>query len=402
MKIITEKSKIKSLLTRAVSETIVGKHLMAALESGKKLRIKFGIDPTAPDIHLGHAVSLMKLKEFQNLGHQAVLIIGDFTARIGDPTGRIEARKLLSPQTIKQNLKGYLKQAGKIIDIDKTEIRRNDEWFGRMGAVKFYDLAAKITVQQIVKREDFKKRIKNNQDITLSEIMYPIFQGYDSVMVKADVEIGGEDQKVNLLMGRRVQRAYGSPEQDVLTTWLLEGTDGAKKMSKSSDNYIGVSEKPDIMFGKVMSIPDTLIIKYFKALTAIPDFEISEFESVLKTQKTNPRDIKKILAEEIVKIYHGGEKAGRAAAEFERVFSKKELPEKIQDVEIIKKDQWDIVGLLIQMNFTQSRNEARRLVIGGAVKVDGKTINDPAAKIAIKSGAVVRVGKRHFARIKIK
>ncbi|MDO8443743.1 MAG: tyrosine--tRNA ligase [Candidatus Azambacteria bacterium] len=401
MKVITEKTKVESLLTRAVSEVIVSAHLKEGLESGKKLRVKFGIDPTAPDIHLGHAVSLMKLKEFQNLGHQAVLIIGDFTARIGDPTGRIEARKILSPQAIKQNLKGYLKQAGKIIDIEKTEIRYNNEWFGKMGAVEFYNLAGKVTVQQIIKREDFKKRIQNDQNLTLNEMMYPIFQGYDSVMVKADIEIGGEDQKVNLLMGRRVQRAYGMPEQDILTLWLLEGTDGTKKMSKSSGNFIGVSEKPEIMFGKIMSIPDALIVKYFRALTAVPDLNIDKFEEELKNPKINPRDIKKILAGEIVKIYHGEKKAEKAMAEFERVFTKKELPENIQEITITAKKR-DIVELLIQLHLALSKGEARRLVIGNAVKVDGKIISDFKAEINARSGMIVQAGKRHFARIKTK
>lgn len=401
MKIVTEKTRIKSLLIRAVSEAIVSDHLKARLESGKKLRVKFGIDPTAPDIHLGHAVSLMKLKEFQNLGHQAVLIIGDFTARIGDPTGRLKARKMLSPQAIKQNLKGYLKQAGKIIDINKTEIRYNNEWFGKMGTAEFYNLAAKITVQQVLKREDFKKRIQNNQDLTLNEMMYPIFQGYDSVMVKADVEIGGEDQKVNLLMGRRVQRAYGMPEQDILTTWLLEGTDGVKKMSKSCGNYIGVSEKPEIMFGKVMSIPDALIIKYFKALTAVSDSDINKFEAALNTQEVNPRDIKKILANEIVKIYHGEKKAKEAAAEFEQVFAKKELPDKIAIIKLAK-GLYDIVDLLSKSALVKSRSEARRLVGERAVKIDGAVVENSQTKISVTSSLVVQVGKRRFARIKVK
>jgi len=401
MKVITEKTKIESLLTRAVSEAIVGAHLKIRLESGKKLRVKFGIDPTAPDIHLGHAVSLMKLKEFQNLGHQAVLIIGDFTARIGDPTGRLQARKMLSPQAIKKNLKGYLKQAGKIIDIDRAEIHYNNEWFGKMGTAEFYNLAAKVTVQQIVKREDFKKRIQNDQDLTLNEMMYPIFQGYDSVMVKADVEIGGEDQKINLLMGRRIQRAYDMPEQDILTLWLLEGTDGTKKMSKSAGNFVGVSEKPEIMFGKIMSIPDALIIKYFKALTAVPDSDIEKFETELKNQKTNPKDIKKILAGEIVKIYHGEKKAKEAAAEFERVFVKKELPDKITNIELAK-GPYSIADLLLKSALVESKSEARRLIEEGAVKIDGAVIENLQEKIKITSSFVIQVGKRRFARIKAK
>lgn len=401
MKVITDKEKIKTLLTRAVSDVIVKDHLEAELKSGRKLRIKLGIDPTAPDIHFGHAVSLMKLKQFQELGHQAVLIIGDFTARIGDPTDRLESRKILSPQIIKKNLKGYLEQVGKIIDIGKTEIRRNSEWFGKMGARGFYDLAARVTVQQVMKREDFRKRIENDRDITISEMMYPLFQGYDSVMVKADVEIGGEDQKVNLLMGRRVQRAYGMLEQDILTTWLIEGTDGSRKMSKSFGNYIGVAEKPDVMFGKIMSIPDALIIKYFKALTTAPDSEIDDLKMELKSQKTNPRDIKNKLAFEIVKIYHGEKIAKKAEEEFNKVFRKHELPKKIPVV-LLKTGSYNVADLLLGLNLVKSKSEARRLIKENAVKIGGEAIKDLKAKINIVSGLTVQVGKRRFVRIIIK
>ncbi|MDO8743357.1 MAG: tyrosine--tRNA ligase, partial [Candidatus Azambacteria bacterium] len=371
MKVITDKEKIKTLLTRAVSEVIVKDHLEVELKSGRKLRIKLGIDPTAPDIHFGHAVSLMKLKQFQELGHQAVLIIGDFTAKIGDPTGRLESREALSSQTIKKNLKGYLEQIGKIINIGKTEIRYNNEWFGKMGARGFYDLTARVTVQQVMKRDDFRKRIESDQDITINEMMYPLFQGYDSVMVKADVELGGEDQKVNLLMGRRVQRAYGVPEQDILTTWLIEGTDGGRKMSKSFSNYIGVAEKPDAMFGKIMSIPDALIIKYFEALTIIPDSEINDLKIALESQKMNPRDIKNKLAFEIVKIYHGEKSASKAEEEFNKVFRKHELPEEIPVV-LLQRGFYNVVDLLLESNLVKSKNEARRLVNENAVKIGGE------------------------------
>ena len=401
MKVITDEEKIKTLLTRAVSEVIVKNHLETELKSGRKLRIKLGIDPTAPDIHFGHAVSLMKLKQFQELGHQAVLIIGDFTARIGDPTNRLEARKILSPQIIKKNLKGYLEQVGKIIDINKTEIHHNSEWFGKMGARGFCDLAARVTVQQVMKRDDFRKRIENDQDITINEIMYPLFQGYDSLMVKADVEIGGEDQKVNLLMGRRVQRAYGMLEQDILTTWLIEGTDGSRKMSKSFGNYIGVNEKPDVMFGKIMSIPDALIIKYFEALTAVPDSEIDDLKIKLESKKTNPRDIKNKLAFEIVKIYYSEKSAGKAEEEFNKVFKKHELPERIPVV-LLKGGSCDIVDLLLELNLVKSKSEARRLINENAVKINGKAIKDLKTTINIISGLIVQVGKRRFVKIKIK
>jgi tyrosyl-tRNA synthetase len=401
MKIITDREKIKTLLGRAVNEIINRDSLEAKLRSGKILRVKLGIDPTAPDIHLGHTVSLIKLKQFQDLGHKAVLIIGNFTATIGDPTGCLESRKPLSPQIVTENLKTYLKQIVKIIDIKKTEIRYNNDWFGKMTPKGLFSLTSQVTIQQLIEREDFQKRIKSNQAITLTEILYPLFQGYDSVMVKADVEIGGEDQKVNLLMGRRIQRAYKMPEQDILTTWLIEGTDGTKKMSKSSGNYIGIAEKPNMMFGKVMSIPDSLIIKYFRALTLIVDSKIDEFEMELKSKKINPRDIKSKLAYEIVKIYHGEKNAKEAGEEFNKVFRKHELPEKIP-VAILKMGPYDIIDLLLKLNLVKSKSEARRLVNENAVKINSETVKDPKIKINVASGLVVQIGKKRFVKIEIK
>jgi len=398
MKIITDKQKIKTLLTRAVSSVIVKEHLEKRLNSGEKLRVKFGIDPTAPDIHLGHTVPLLKLRQFQNLGHQAILIVGDFTARIGDPAGRVEARKPLSESEVKKNMKNYLKQAAKVINIKKTKIHYNSEWFDKMTAGEFLELANKVTVQQVIKREDFKNRIKEDKDVTANEIMYPLLQGYDSVMVEADIEAGGGDQLLNLLMGRRIQRVYNLPEQDILTTWLIEGTDGMKKMSKSYGNYIGITEKPEIMFGKIMSIPDFLIIKYFRALTVISDSEIDIIEADLKSGELNPRDAKIKLSYEIVKMYHGDKKAEMAEKEFNKVFRKHELPENIQEVAITIK-KCNIVELLIQLHLAPSRSEARRLVIGKAVKVDGKTTSDFKAEIDARPGMVVQVGKRRFVKI---
>lgn len=401
MKMVNDKQKIKTLLTRAVSSAIVREHLEKRLNSGEKLRVKFGIDPTAPDIHLGHTVPLLKLRQFQNLGHQAILIIGDFTARIGDPTGRIKARELLSESEVKKNLKTYLGQISKIIDIKKTEIHHNTEWFGKMSVRNFFELVGKITVQQILKREDFKKRIKNDTDITTNEVMYPLFQGYDSVMARADVEIGGEDQLLNLLMGRRIQRACNIPEQNILTTWLIEGTDGTKKMSKSSGNYIGITEKPNIIFGKIMSIPDSLIIKYFRALTTITDAEIDKFEMELKSKKINPRDIKNKLAYEIVKMYFGERGAEEAGEEFNRVFRKHEPPKKMP-VAALKKGFYDAPDLLLKLNLVKSKSEARRLINENAVKIDGGAVEDPKTKISATSGLVVQIGKKRFVKIEIK
>ncbi len=401
MKVVTDREKIKILLSRAVKEIINKDSLEAKLKSGKVLRVKLGIDPTAPDIHLGHTVSLIKLKQFQDLGHKAVLIIGDFTATIGDPTGRLESRKPLLPQIVAENLKTYLKQMVKIVDIKKTEVHYNNEWFGKITPKKLFFLTSLATIQQALEREDFQKRLKSNQAITLTEVLYSLFQGYDSVMVKADIEIGGEDQKVNLLMGRRVQRAYKVPEQDILTTWLIEGTDGAKKMSKSSGNYIGIAEKPNVMFGKVMSIPDSLIIKYFRALTMIADSEIDKFEMELRSKKTNPRDIKGILAFEIVRMYHGEKNAKEADEEFNKVFRKHELPKKIP-IAILKKGPYDIIDLLLKLNLVKSKSEARRLVNENAVKINSGIVKDPKIKINIASGLVVQIGKKRFVKIGIK
>ena len=382
MKIISDEKKIKTLIERAVSKIVVKNNLESLLKSGEKLRVKFGIDPTAPDIHLGHTVPLLKLRQFQDLGHQAVLIIGDFTARIGDPTGRFLARKPLTEIEVKRNMKNYLKQAAKVIDIKKTEIRYNSEWFDKMTARALLELTGKATVQQVTKRKDFKNRIKEDADVTGSEIMYPLLQGYDSVIVKSDVEIGGEDQLLNLLMGRRIQRAYNITEQDILTTWLIEGTDGVKKMSKSSGNYIAVTEKPEIMFGKIMSIPDILIAKYFTALTPISDEEIDKIEADINSGEINPRDAKILLSFEIVKTYHGEKKAKEAAEEFERIFKRHELPENIQEVSITIKPR-KLIELLMQAGLASSRSEARRKVLENAVKVDGKVKKDPEEVIDV-------------------
>lgn len=400
MKIITDREKIQNLLTKAVSEIIIRNHFKKNLFSGEKLRIKFGIDPTAPNIHLGHSVPLLKLRQFQELGHQAVLIIGDFTARIGDPGGRVEARKPLSELEIKKNLRNYLSQAGKIIDIKKTETHFNSEWFNKMTAREFLELTNKATVQQVTKRKDFRNRIKKDVDITANEIMYPLLQGYDSVMARADVEVGGEDQLLNLLMGRRIQRAYNMPEQDILTTWLIEGTDGIRKMSKSYGNYISITEKQDVMFGKIMSIPDALIVKYFKALTLVSDADTAEIEVKMKNGKLNPRDAKNRLSFEIVKIYHGEKKAKEAAEEFDKVFRKHELPESIQEVFIAIKPR-KIVELLIHVGLASSRSDARRKVLEN-VKVDGKVKKDPEEVIDVYEGMIVQYGKRNFRKIKKK
>lgn len=377
---------------------IVREHLEAALKSGKQLRVKFGIDPTAPDIHLGHSVPLRKLKAFQDLGHQIILLIGDFTAKIGDPSGRNEARKPLTEKDVKKNMDGYLEQAGKIIDIKKTETVYNSSWFAKESVLELIELSSAGSIQQVMHRADFRKRLDEGSDITLLETLYPLFQGYDSVKIKADVEIGGTDQLFNILMGRRVQRHYRMPEQDVLTAQLLEGTDGAKKMSKSVGNYIGLTEDPNIMLAKIMSIPDKLILRYFELCTNISENEINEFEKNLKAG-ANPRDIKIELGKQIVSLYHSKKAAEEAAEEFDKIFSKKEMPTDILE-RTVKKEQMPLVDILVETGLAKSKSEARRLISQGGVKADQKTITDIEAVLQIPTwGVILQCGKRHFVKI---
>ena len=391
---------MKDILTRGVAEVIERSHLERALKSKKKLRVKLGIDPTAPDLHLGHAVVLRKLKQFQNLGHKIVLIIGDFTATIGDPAGRVEARKPLTPQEVKRNEKNYLKELGKVLDIKKVEVRHNSEWFLKEGINAALALAKAGTIQQVLHRADFKKRLDEGKDITLLETMYPLFQGYDSVKIKADVELGGTDQLFNILMGRKIQRYFGFPEQDVLTVPLLEGTDGVRKMSKSFGNYIALNDPPAEMFGKLMSIKDNLIIKYFELCTDVPEKKIKGLSRLLKSKKFNPRDAKIILAYEVVSLYHGRAKAKAASEEFERVFKAGELPDEIPQIKL-KKKKIGIVNLLVEIGFASSKSAATRLVTQGGVRTNGDRITNPKEIIEIpKDGIIIRAGKRKFAEVR--
>jgi len=359
--------------------------------------VKLGIDPTAPDLHLGHAVVLRKLRDFQNLGHKAVLIIGDFTGTIGDPSGRSRERVALGEKEITRNMKEYLTQAGKVIDIKKAEIRHNSEWLAK-DVKDILELAKAGTVRQVMQREDFRERI--DEGLTILETLYPLLQGYDSVKVRADLELGGSDQLLNLLMGRQVQRHFGVKEQDILTVPLIEGTDGVKKMSKSENNYIGLSDKPADMFGKAMSINDDMILKYFALCTDVSSKQLADIEKSLKGRGTNPRDVKARLAYEIVTLYHGEEAAGEAETEFNKVFQGKKLPTRIP-VKNIKKDKVELDELIVLSHSAKSKSEARRLVEQGAVKVDYARAKDPKEKIKIPTkGILLQVGKRKFVRIK--
>lgn len=382
---------LKNLLTRGVAEVIDRDHLAKALSSGKKLRVKLGIDPTSPDLHLGHAVLLRKLRQFQNLGHTAVLIIGDFTAQIGDPSGRSEERTPLTSAEVKKNMAKYLAHAGKVIDVKRAEVRKNSEWHKKEGLASMLEMARAATYQQVIKRADFQKRIDAGQDITLIEILYPLLQGYDSVKVKADVELGGTDQTFNLLMGRRVQRHFKMPEQDILTVPLIEGTDGVRKMSKSYGNSIRLTEVPNEMFGRLMAIPDALIPKYFETLT-----DLEPPRARLPDGQGNPRDAKLTLAETIVAWLHSPPAAAKAREAWIKTFSKKEAPSELDKVNV--KLGATLLHAVRAAGVT-SNSEAMRLFTQGAIKRNDTVVRDPKAPIA--NGDVVKIGKKKFVRVKV-
>jgi tyrosyl-tRNA synthetase len=380
-------SDIKTLLERGVVEVIEKDHLEKELKSGKKLRIKYGADPTAPDLHLGHAAALRKLKEFQDLGHKIIFIIGDYTAQIGDPSGRSKARPMLSEKEVKANAKTYFQQVGKILDAKKIEIHYNSEWFRKINLASLIKLMAKFTVQRILERDDFSKRLKDGAEIYSHEILYPIMQAYDSVMVKADVELGGADQKFNMLTGRDLQRHLALPEQDVITVPLLIGTDGAKKMSKSLGNYIGITEDPNSMFGKIMSVKDELIDQYFELCTD------------KKRTEEDPREAKLELARTIVEAYHGKKAAQKSEEEFIRVVSNKEAPSEVESYKL-KFKSISLVDLLIEAKMASSKSEGRRLVEQGGVRIDGERQSDPAKMIDLKKEILLQAGKRKFLKVR--
>lgn len=402
---LTKSEKINDLLTRGVTDVIEKKHLEAALKSGKKLRVKLGIDPTGPKLHIGRLFPLWKLRVFQDLGHQIVLIIGDFTGQIGDASDKTAERQILSKEDIKKNMATYVEQFSKILDMKKVELRYNSEWWGKMGADELVQEAMNFTVAQMIERENFWQRWASKKPIGLHEILYPLFQGYDSVAVKANVEIGGNDQLFNLLAGRTIQKKYGQEPQDIMTFALLEGTDG-RKMSTSYDNAIYLEDAPAEMYGKVMSIKDGLIIQYFILGTDVPMKEVVKIEKQLEKGE-NPRNIKARLAFAITERYHGKKAAEAAAQDFETKFVKKEVPEEMPEVEI-KKCTYQVDGetaakltdVLVEADLVSSKSEARRLIEQGGVKVSGAVIGDREAVIEPVPGMIIQVGKRKFAKIK--
>ena len=377
------------IIKRGTSEIISPEELKKKLNMRKPLRVKFGADPTAPDIHLGHTVVLQKLKQFQDLGHQVIFIIGDFTARIGDPSERTEARKAVTAEEIKENAKTYQEQGSKILDMQKTEVVFNSEWFDKMSLSDVMRLSSYSTVAQMLARADFKERFNREIDISLLEFIYPLLQGYDSIQVKADVEIGGTDQKFNLLMGRQLQRDFNQEPQVIITMPLLEGIDGVKKMSKSYGNYVGITESPQEMFGKIMSISDQLMLRYYELLTE---------ENLDQVKRVPPRQAKVNLAKGIVQKYHGEIEAKKAQEEFEKVFVKKELPGGIKVIRISDKKIW-VVDLLVKAGLATSKNEAKRLIAQGGVKINKKKLKNSDTDLLMDKEYIVQVGTRKFRRV---
>lgn len=371
-------------------------------DSGRPLTVKLGLDPTAPDIHLGHTVVLRKIRQFQDLGHRAVIIIGDFTGMIGDPTGKSKTRKQLSRLEIAENAKTYEEQIFKILLRDRTDLRFNSEWLSELKFEDVVRLAAKSTVARMLEREEFRKRFESNESIGVHEFFYPLMQGFDSVKLRADVELGGTEQRFNILMGRKLQKDYGQESQVALFMPILEGTDGVEKMSKSLGNYIGINEDPDSMYGKLMSIPDKLIIRYFRLATDIHPDELGEMERQLGSGSVNPRDLKMRLSREVTELYHGWEKALLAEERFRALFQKRELPENLMEFSLeaapTVEGGTDIASLLVQMGFAGSRSEARRLVDQGAVRINGEK-TDRYSVPGLKPGDILQAGRLRFARL---
>tara|TARA_B100002051_G_scaffold267359_1_gene295722 strand:+ start:3139 stop:4335 length:1197 start_codon:yes stop_codon:yes gene_type:complete len=394
------KSDIEILL-RGIEEIIPKEEFLAKLKKNKTLRIKVGFDPTAPDLHLGHTVIINKMKLFQDMGHEVIFLIGDFTGSVGDPSGVNETRPVLSKSDLKKNSKTYQKQVFKILDPQKTEIRYNSEWMNKLKPSDFIKLASTQTVARMLERDDFDKRYKSQQPISIHEFLYPLLQGYDSAILKVDVELGGTDQKFNLLMGREVQKHYGLEQQSIMTLPLLEGLDGVKKMSKSLENYIAIEDKADDMFGKIMSISDQLMWRYFDLLSFKDSAEI---DNLKKDQKKgeNPRNIKFILAQEIVERFHGEKKSKSALNEFLNRFQKGNIPTNIEDISLtLSKDELTLSRVLKDSKLTSSTSEALRMIKQGAVKIDGEKVLDSDHKIALNEEQIYQVGKKRFRRIKI-
>lgn len=385
-------------LVDLISREELSKKIEYSRSKNKPLRVKYGADPSAPDLHLGHTVPLRKLRQFQELGHLVVFIIGDFTARIGDPSHKSETRPMLSEEQIKENALTYQEQVFKILDKTKTEVRYNSEWLAKMNAGDFLTLTSKYTVARLLERDDFKKRYESGKPIALVEFMYPMLQGWDSVMIKSDIEIGGTDQTFNLLVGRELQNREGQSQQIVMTLPIIEGTDGTQKMSKSLGNHIGVKDSPKEMFGKIMSIPDNLIEKYYRYLSALPKPDVEAVAVELKSG-VNPRDIKARLGERMVELFHSVEAGRQAHIEFNEIFKNKGLPDEIAEFEVAA--GMDLISLLVHCALAPSKSEAKRALEAGAVKIDQQKVSDAKLVLDLSRPVILQNGKRKFARVKL-
>ncbi len=407
--------RLEYVLQRGVAEIIVKQELIGLLESGKRLRLKMGFDPSRPDIHLGHVVGMRKLRQFQDLGHQVVLIVGDWTAQIGDPSGTSQTRPMLSAEEVRANAETYMRQFFTVVDRQRTGTLWQSEWFGKFSLADVIALTSKFTVAQLLAREDFSSRYSAGRPIAITELLYPLLQAYDSIMMEADVEFGGTDQKFNCLMGRELQKVVGQRQQHVFLMPLLVGTDGQQKMSKSLDNYIAVEEPPEDMYGKLMSVPDSVMVDYFELLTSVPDEEIADFREGIKAGTVNPMTLKKRLAADIVDQFHGADAARLAESHFERVVQSGEAPEVIPECLLplreLAADSSPLNGrepgagtftihaadILTAAALAESRGEAKRLLSQGAVEIDGQRVT--TTEVTVRGGSVLRVGKRRWVRI---
>ncbi len=404
---LSAKEQLEILKSNAV-DLISEKDLLAKLEKSlkekKPLRIKFGADPSRPDLHLGHLVQLLKLKQFQDLGHEILFLIGDFTAQIGDPTGKNETRPTLTKDEVLEYSKTYSEQVFKILDKDKTTVVYNSEWFDAFSSSDFIKLTGQYTVARMIERDDFEKRFKSNEPIGLHEFLYPLVQGYDSVALKSDLELGGTDQKFNLLVGRDLQKSYGQRQQSVMTLPLLEGLDGVKKMSKSLDNYIGFTESPKNMFGKFLSVSDELMYKYAKLILLKSDAEIDKIKAQVESGAVHPKKVKVSMAKELVQIFYTSEDADKAEQEFERIFTKGGIPDDIKEVRFKEQAGLWICKVIVEAGFAPSNSQARRLVESRAVEIDGAKIEDAKFELLLgkNKSYLLKVGKKKFAKIVVK
>ncbi|MEG6588124.1 tyrosine--tRNA ligase [Paenibacillus barengoltzii] len=388
-----------------VPEDELKQKVIKSVVTGKPLKVKLGLDPSAPDIHIGHTVVMQKLRQFQELGHQVQLIIGDFTGRIGDPTGKSETRKQLSEEDVQRNAETYRKQIFKILDPEKTQVNFNSEWLAPMTFADVVKLSAKVTVARMLERDDFTKRYTSGQPISIHEFFYPLMQGMDSVALESDIELGGTDQKFNLLMGRTLQKEYGKDTQVAIMTPIIEGLDGVQKMSKSLGNYIGIDEAPNEIYGKAMSVPDELMTKYYELVTDLSLEDLAALNEGLKSGGVHPRDAKMRLAHTLVRMYHGQEAADAAQEHFVTVFQQRALPDDIEEKEIpaaeLENGKIRLIKLLTLIGFAASNGEAKRSIQQGAVKLNEEKVSDPNAEVELAGGEIIQVGKRKFAKLQI-